>query len=142
MLITITILFLLTTGSIVSYRVFSQRQQIVQSVQNVQEAMRFAQKKARVGEKPTGCTTLQGYRVSGTSGGQSVTIRAICSNQNYDVTTYDLVGDATLSNNINVTFIVITGGASGTGTFRVSLGSYSYSFAVNQGGDISGGAFD
>ena len=149
MLIVITIMAVLSTGSVVSYRVFSQRQQVLQSAKNIQEAMRFAQKKARVGEKPAGCLAanqrLSGYQVTGAVNSATITVSAICVSPNatIQVTTYQLVGNVQLSAALSVTFVSITGGVlpAGTTTVRVGLGGYAYSFTVNQGGNISEGAY-
>lgn len=140
-LIVLSIFILLVTGALVTYRTFSRRQQVLQSALNVQEALRFAQKKARVGEKPPGCQTLQGYSVRGTTSSQILSLYAECSNQDYLVSTLRLVGTAQLSQNITVVFQVISGGVSGTGNIDLNNASFSYRFTVNRGGEISPGDF-
>lgn len=144
MLIVISVFALMTTGAVLSYRSFSQRQQVIQSAKNIQDAMRFAQKKSRVGEKPTGCGTLSGYTVAGTTNSTTITLTAACTNptQNYQVTTSTLVGGARLESAFSTTFGVITGGVTGSNSVSVVLGSYTYTFNVNVGGDISEGAYE
>ena len=142
MLIVIAVFALMTGGAVVTYRNFAQRQQVLQSAKNIQESMRFAQKKARAGEKPSGCTTLNGYILAGTTSSTTLTLTADCTNQDYQVTTGSLVGAARLASNISTSFHVITGGVTGTNTVRVTLGSYTYRFDVNVGGDISEGSYE
>ncbi|MEO8581864.1 MAG: type II secretion system protein [Patescibacteria group bacterium] len=142
MLIVIAIFALLTGGAVVSYRAFYQRQQVLQSAKNLQEAMRFAQKKARVGEKPAGCQTLNGYIVTGTTSSAIITLTADCTNQDYVVTTATLAGSALLTTNLNKTFRVITGGVVNPGTVSLVYGTYTYTFNVNVGGEITEGAYE
>lgn len=142
MLIVIGIFILMTGGAVVTYREFSRREQVVQSSKNIQEAMRFAQKKARAGEKPSGCQTLNGYIVSGTTSSTTITLTADCSNQDYAVTTMQLVGAARLSQSLNKTFRVITGGVVNPGSVSVQLDTIVYTFDVNIGGEITEGAYE
>lgn len=143
LLIVISLFAVLTSGAVINYRAFYQRQQVLQSVKNLQDAMRFAQKKARVGEKPAGCQTLNGYAVTGTTGGTTITLVADCTNQDYAVSTsISLVGNARLTANLNKTFRVITGGVVNPGTVRITYGGYTYAFDVNEGGEISEGAYE
>ncbi len=141
LLIVIALFVLLTSGAVLNYRAFNQRQQVLQSAKNVQEALRFAQKKARVGEKPTGCVTLNGYKVSGTTASTQVILTADCTNQDYQVTSLSLVGNARLTVNLDKTFSVITGGVVNPGTIAIRYGAYTYAFDVNVGGEITEGAY-
>jgi len=141
-LIVIAIFLLLTVGAMVTYRTFSRRQQVFQSAKIVQEALRFAQKKARVGEKPAGCQTLQGYSVRGTTNSATLTLYAECSNQDYSVSTMNLIGGGRLRQNITVVFQVISGGVTGTGDIDVGDGQYTYEFTVSRGGEITEGDFE
>lgn len=141
MLIVIMIFTLITTGAVVTYRNFSRRQQVLQSAKVVQELMRFAQKKARVGEKPSSCAILNGYRVTAGNGATEVVLTADCTNNDYIVTRGSLIGSAHMSNAVSMTFKVISGGVSGSGAVDISLGSYTYEFTVSRAGEISEGDF-
>jgi prepilin-type N-terminal cleavage/methylation domain-containing protein len=142
LMIVIVLFVMLTSGAVLSYRSFYQRQQVLQSAKNVQEAMRFAQKKSRVGEKPPGCQTLNGYIVRGNSSSPTITLTADCTNADYTVTTVSLVGNARLVSNLNTTFLVITGGVINPDMVSVAYGSYMYTFEVNEGGEITDGDFE
>lgn len=141
LLIVVLIMALLAGAGFFSIRAFSRRQQVVQSAKNVQEILRFAQKKARVGEKPTGCVTLNGYLVQGTTASSLITVSARCTNQNYVVTTVNLTDPTRLSQNLNMTFLVLQGGVQNPGDITLTNGAYSYRFSVQVGGDISEGRF-
>lgn len=141
LLIVIVLFTMISSGAVVTYRAFYQRQQVLQSAKNLQDAMRLAQKKSRVGEKPTGCQTLNGYIITGTTNSTTLTLTADCTNQDYAVTTATLVGNARLSANLNKTFRVITGGVVNPGTVSIVYGSYTYVFDVNIAGEITEGAF-
>lgn len=142
MMIVISIFVIMSTGAVINYRAFNQRQQALQSAKNLQEAFRLAQKKARVGDKPTGCQTLNGYLVTGTTSSTTITITADCTNQDYQVSTAQLIGNARLQSNVSVTFRVISGGVVGSGTIRTVVGSYIYAFDVNKGGEITEGQYE
>lgn len=141
-LIAVGIFFLLTGGAVVSYREFLHRQRVIQSAKNVQEAIRIAQKKARAGEKPSGCVTLNGYRVSGTTSSATITVSAVCTNQTYASTTLTLLGSTRLNSSLSLQIQVISGGVTGGGTIRLNETGYTYAFEVNAGGDISEGTFE
>ena len=141
LLVSMLIMAILAGVGFISIRTFSQRQQVVQSVKNLQQELRFAQKKARVGEKPTGCVTLNGYIIQGTTSSRTISVIADCVNQDYTVTTINLNDPTRLSQNLNMTFRVLQGGVVNAGNITLSNGAYSYRFTVNAGGDISEGNF-
>lgn len=140
-LVAVTIFAVLTAGAMVSFRQFTARQQVIESSKDLQQAMRFAQKKARVGEKPSGCSTLQGYAVRGTPSSVTITMTAVCDNGQYLVTSFELKGEARLANNLDIIFRVITAGVTGVGAVRVQNSLFSFEFVVNAGGEVSEGAF-
>lgn len=144
MLIVAVIFVLISSGAFLNYRKFIRRQQVLQSAKNLQEALRVAQKKARVGEKPTGCVTLNGYKVTVATNTRTIRIYAACSNQDYQVTTAELFGNARMTAPLVITFKVITGGVEGAGPISVGYwGSYDiYTFNVNVGGEITEGAYE
>lgn len=141
LLIVLALFVMLSTGAVATYRAFYQRQQVLQSAKALQDSMRLAQKKARVGEKPPGCVTLNGYMVSATTNSTSVTLTADCSDADYVVTTATLVGNARLVSNLNMTFRVITGGVLNPGTVQLRYNTYTYAFDVNIGGEITEGQY-
>lgn len=142
-LVAVSIMIALMSGAIASYRIFVPRQQVLQSARNAQQAFLFAQKKARVGEKPSGCNTLRGYAVRGNISATSLNIYAVCVSGEYLVTNISFVGTARLEQNVNVTLKVLTGGtATGSDvTVIITNTAYRYSFVVHSGGGISEGGY-
>lgn len=142
MLVSISITLIITGGVMVSYRGFNQRQQLIQSTKNLQQTLRLAQKKARVGEKPTGCQTLEGYTVRGTINSQNVALLAICDlDTEYPISTTTLSGNTLLDVTFDFTYKVLTGGVIGAGPVQLSNADLIYTFNVNPGGDISEGQY-
>ena len=155
LLVAISIFLLLTGIGAVNYRTFNQRQELQQSVHNVQEALRFAQKKARVGEKPVGCEApiiLEGYSVQAAATGDNFEIYAECRDPggtDVDIQVGDtqrLVGGVNfaMGSNLNVLYKGLTGGTNSAAALTITLDNngLGYSFIVNQGGEISEGAFN
>jgi prepilin-type N-terminal cleavage/methylation domain-containing protein len=146
-LVSVTLMIVLTSGAIASYRVFLQRQQVLQSARNVQQMFTVAQKKARVGEKPAGCQTLQGYAVQGIANGNIISVNAVCRNggaeQRYTVSTTTLVGNSRLEQAVDATLKVLTGGiTAGTDvTVTITNSVNRFQFTVNRGGGISEGQY-
>lgn len=145
LLVAITIFLLLTSVAMVNYRNLNQRQQLQQSANNLQEALRFAQKKSRVGEKPAGCDSpevLQGYAVRATATGTTYQLYAVCSNGDFVVgENTPLIGDTTfnLSTNLDLEFKILTGGVNAPVTITLQNQGLLYQFAVNSGGEIEEG---
>jgi prepilin-type N-terminal cleavage/methylation domain-containing protein len=144
LLIVAVIFVLISSGAFLNYRKFTRRQQVIQSVANLQEALRLAQKKARVGEKPSGCVTLNGYKVTAATNTRTIRIYAACSDLDHQVTTAELVGNARMTVPLDVTFKVITGGVENAGAVRVGYwGNFEiYRFYVNSGGEITQGDYE
>ncbi len=151
LLVALSIFLLLTGIAAVNYRTFNQRQELQQSARNIQEALRFAQKKARVGEKPAGCATpayVEGYSVRATATGNTFQIYAECRNgaSEIDVPATDveaLIGRVRfdMGSNFAVVYKVLTGGTDNPVTIRLINNTVIYQFTVNRGGEISEGNF-
>lgn len=142
-LVAVSIMIALMSGAIASYRIFVPRQQILQSARNAQQAFLLAQKKARVGEKPSGCNTLQGYTVRGNINSTLLNVYAVCASGEYLVTNTSFVGTTRLEQNVNVMLKVLTGGTETGGdvTVIITNTAYRYSFIVHSGGGISEGGY-
>lgn len=142
----VAIMAMMTGGAINAYSYFNSRQQLIQSAKNIQLLLREAQKRSRVGDKPsTGCVVLQGYRVQASAGASTINLYAVCSNSlnpGINVGSVDLVGEVTLTNAENVMYKVLTGGITGTGNIDVQVSSTNkYRFDVSAGGEISEGDY-
>lgn len=113
LIIVISIIAALFTGGYTAYREYSRRQVLANDTSTLRSNFNFARQKALSGEKPSGCTTLTGYRVSRTS-----TIRyrtyAVCS-PDILVSTYDLTTGVTISD-FNILFEVLGQGTAGSDT--------------------------
>lgn len=81
LLVVITIVGILFGIGVAQYINFNRSQILEQAAQELKNNLRLAQTKAANGEKPEGCSILDGYRVSFFSGGDSpdtYKIRAVC----------------------------------------------------------------
>ncbi len=145
LMVAVTILVLLFGSGIASYLNFNDNQTVITTGQQVQLMLRTAQKKARVGDKPTGCTTLQGYRLTGSTVPYAVIqLDAVCgSGLLVNVDSFTMPNKVTLSQSIAITFKVLTGGTDQPGTVIVAGNNgTTYTFTVGSGGDISEGTVD
>jgi len=83
LLVVMTIIGILFGIGVAQYMNFNRSQILEQAVQELKNNLRLAQTKALNGEKPEGCSILDGYKVSffsgGTSSPDSYVIQAICS---------------------------------------------------------------
>lgn len=150
MIMTVSVFILLTIGGTISYREFNRNQQVIQSAKNTQQLLREAQKKARVGEKPSGCESIRGYEVRGRTNSSTVELYAMCQEGTNIiqllVNTVELSGNAGLSSDLTVRYKVLTGGASWSGNVTVQVPKYPaqathrYQFEIDSGGSISEGA--
>jgi len=81
LLVVMTIIGILFGIGVAQYTQFNRRQVLEQAAQELKNNLRWAQTKATNGEKPFGCTVLDGYGVSFFSGGSNpdtYEIRAVC----------------------------------------------------------------
>jgi prepilin-type N-terminal cleavage/methylation domain-containing protein len=141
LLVVITIMGLLVGGGIASYIHFNERQTVLAAGKQFLLTLRSAQSKANSGIKPTGCTTLRGYNVTGSNGSSSYALTAVCSNNAaIAVSTFSLGTGITFGSAVNITFFGLAGGASGTtGTITIASGQSTYTLIVNTSGDVSEG---
>lgn len=140
LLVAVSIMLLLTGGGIASYITFNDSQQLQASTKMVQSYMRAAQTKARVGDRPDGCSQLQGYAVR--SFGSTLSMVAVCAGSEFTVQSTELenVGTVTIDGSeLDVTFNVLHGGAQNSGQVIVTSDSNvnsTESFRVSPGGEI------
>jgi len=71
LLVVMTIIGILFGVGVAQYTNFNRRQILEQASRDLINNLRLAQTKAANGEKPPGCATLDGYKVSFSSGGTS-----------------------------------------------------------------------
>ena len=138
LLVSVAILMILMGGGIAAYLNFSDKQKVVQSGADVAFLARAAQKKARVGDKPAGCTRLNAYEFQIPSNGVIV-LRAVCTNATVETQRLTLPSGVTITGGSTVQFFVLHGGASSNQTIVVSGGGTTYTFTIGTGGDISEG---
>lgn len=142
MMIVVTIMLFLFSAGLASYMKFNDNQVVLATGKQIQLMLRTAQKKARVGDKPSGCSILQGYQLSGSTAANAVvTLNAICNVSTLvAVETYTMPTDVTLASALSITFKVLTAGTDQPGTVTVqNSNSTNFSFTVGAGGDISEG---
>lgn len=89
LIVVTTIIALLTGGGIAAYNRFNEKQILEQAALDLKSNLRVAQNRALSGEKPTGCSTLDGYRASFLTA--SYNFQAICGGSLFGpVTTFNL----------------------------------------------------
>jgi prepilin-type N-terminal cleavage/methylation domain-containing protein len=147
LLVVVTIMMVILGAGIASYFNLSERQNLVNAGKQLQEMMRAAQKKARAGDRPTGCNHLQSYQVTvQVSSAQTVQLIAICDNTQIVRDTYVMPTGVTLSSPLPMTmkFTVLYGGVSYTGDVTVvsSTVTKQFRYAVDGGGEISEGVVE
>ncbi len=138
LIVVVTIMMLLLGGGLAMYVRLNNRQLLVNSGHRLQLLMRTAQKNARTGEKPTGCTRLLSYAVQVNSGQlSSANLIAECENQNYTQETLQFDNGVVSTGTLNMHFRVLTGGTSGAATVTLTRTTQTLTFTVGAGGDIS-----
>lgn len=144
LLVVMGIIILTSTGGLVSYRSFNQRQQLVAAGKQVHQALRTAQTKAQVGDKPDGCgaEALTAYGVTGTLSGRTVRIQAHCGSSGpITVKTFDLNSSVSFTSSFDVRFNNLYGGTNQSSdtsivVFQTST-SKNYRITVFPAGAIS-----
>jgi prepilin-type N-terminal cleavage/methylation domain-containing protein len=142
LLVVISIMILIFGGGISAYLRIDRRQSLSNVCSQIEQYARTAQKRARVGDKPAGCTTLNGYRVSRTSTGPDViSLQAVCTNATYNIETYDVPTQFTITAISAMNFRVLHGGLMETGPITITARStgpnYQCQFSVENGGSVS-----
>lgn len=141
LLVSITIMLLLISGGIAAYVKFNDKQVILNEAKDLQSYFRSAQSRARVGDRPSGCTRLEGYSIQVTAGSSTVDLIAVCSSGNINRGQYELENNVTVGSDVNLEFYVLHGGVSSSQTITLnSQSGLQYSFEVTQGGEITGGS--
>jgi len=144
LLVTITIAVMLVGGGIASYITFNDRQNLQNGAKSLQTYLRSAQSKARAGERPTGCNTLNGYKISLSAGTPVITLSAVCAGGDVVHSSYTLpVGVISASSHV-ITYVNLYGGVRGAGVIvlETTNGNYKYTFEVTDGGEITAGVLE
>lgn len=139
LLVSITIMMLMVGMGLASFITFNERQQLSGAAKELQTYLRSAQTRARNGDVPAGCITLEGYNVQMAQDTSLVTVRAICGNGNFIRSENNLTGGVTPATAIDMTFKVLQGGVTGAQNITLELGSRTYTFGVTAGGEINQG---
>lgn len=142
LIVVIGVLLLLAGGGIASFITFNEKQQLLSGGKELQEHLRMAQSLSRVGETPSGCGKLSGYKVTSTTIGSTkeIKVSAVCSSGDVERNSFLLPESTTLSSDIDITFLGLYGGVIGATTIQV-VGSSgrTYTFDVTLGGEITSG---
>jgi prepilin-type N-terminal cleavage/methylation domain-containing protein len=137
MAVIVTITALLVGG----YNNFNQTERLRQSGKDLKTNLRLAQTKATSGLKPSGCSVLDGYRVTFDS--SSYTIQALCggalAGSITTITLPDAISFSPAPTPNPLLFSVLTGLPVLTNNMTITLGSASQTHAVlvSTGGDIT-----
>jgi len=138
MLISVTVMLLVVGGGIAAFLNFNDAQNLQGEGKELVSILRAAQSKARVGDRPDGCTGLSGYAVRGTAQGTGVQMYAICEGGDFLREEYQFEGDVVLDNSFDITFQSLQGGVIGADTISLTSASQEepYEIEVNVGGEI------
>ncbi len=149
MLVTVTIMLIITGGGIAGYIQFNERQTLRSTAKTIQTILRTAQKRAQVGDKPTGCEKLLAYGVQLSSSSSDLVLYAYCENSGTSTSVNVPIDESipskiAVSSDHNIRFRVLHGGVehiTGNEFIILNLGSKRYRFEVTTGGEISQGEF-
>lgn len=150
MVVSLALIGLLLGGTIVGYRKFNDRQQVIQAGKEFVSVLRLAQKRASVGDKPdvVGCNggeKLDGYRVGATQDFNTFTLAPLCDGAQVaaGLTTYTFAAGIVFKQNTDVRFLGLSRGVqltSGTSlTFEVGNAAspgFTYGVTVSRSGEI------
>lgn len=140
LLVTVAIMILIFGGGIAAYLNLDRRQSLINVCKEIESLSRSAQKKARVGDRPSGCTKLQAYRVSRTATGPDViSLQAICDSGVVTLSNYNVPTVFTVTTITSMDFRVLHGGLQGgAGTVLVQSANPNFrcQFAIDNGGSI------
>lgn len=142
LVVSVAIMGILVGGGIAAYRTFNTKQLVINAGKEYVQLLRVAQKKAKSGEKPAGCTTLSGYRVSVLANGSRVSTYVLCDGG--DVVIFDsekdFASEVIFSQNATLDFQVLLGGVVGFGTVTITNlnASSSYEVQITSEGSITG----
>ncbi len=139
LLVASIILITLTGTVLVNYNSYNETQRARQAVLTLKNNFRYAQSRAYNGEKPAGCTQLDGYIVSFTE--TSYTTEAQCGG----VPIVDSAQTVSLSGGLKfptptpppMLFRVLSGGLDNDATITIEGLSKFYQVVVSKSGDIS-----
>lgn len=142
LLVVMSIVMLLSAGGIATYRTFNQRQALTQSAKQVAQALRTAQTKAKVGDKPTACASddLTAYGVTAAAGGTQILIQAHCGSA-VTVSSFFLSSNITVANGFDVQFLTLYGGVNSSNPVVIvlthTLSGAEYHLTIEPGGGIA-----
>lgn len=144
LLVVIAIILITTAGGFVTYRTFTQRQELVESGKQVYQALRAAQTKAQAGDKPSSCgasDTLRAFGVIGSSSATQVQIQVHCGSTSAVTGTYQFNGNVVLSSGFDVRFLTLYGGINSASpvviTLTHALSGDQYQLTVSPGGAVA-----
>lgn len=142
LVVSVAIMGILVGGGIAAYRTFNTKQLVMTAGKEYVQLLRVAQKKAKAGEKPAGCTTLSGYRVSVVANGSQATMYALCNGGSTVIvdSQKDFSTEVVFTQNAALDFQVLLGGVVGFGSVTLTnlTASYSYQVDITSEGSITG----
>lgn len=142
-LIATSIIMMMGIGGALSFRELNTRQTLVTSGQQVRDAFRTAQQRARAGDMPAGCDQLQAYTVS-TPGSSRVelVIAAECTSGTYERERIRLPNGVRLAQPVNMRMKVLNRGVDQAGPVVLTSGNHEFSFQVGAGGIVTSGVLN
>ena len=141
LLVSTTIVMLVVSGGLVSYRRFDDKQKLVSASRQIESSLRDVQKRAQSGQKPeTGCTQLSGWRFTKGTSYQAGTysLHPECAPEGtLPGTTYTLPAGVTINeSSVSILFQVLSGKADAPKTINLVTQQGNQRLSVNQSGSI------
>lgn len=145
-LVAVTILLIMSSIGVSNFTTYNDTQSLKQAALNVKSGLRTIQSKAFAGEKPTGCASLIGWRMTFT--GSTYTTEPACSGATPTAsqTTVTLPTGITFSPTPSaIIFAVVTGATNLTAVQSLNLvqpgSSKRYTIGVGSRGEITDEGF-
>lgn len=140
LLIVSTIMGILFSVGLAGYNNFNRRRIVREAALELLNNLRFAQEKALNGEKPSGCSLLNGWKLEFISGGYQ--IKAACTNGEFGTKDFSFSsGVSKTSGPSSFLFKVLAHGVKDGGEILLSGFGKNYKVKVTKSGEISDEGF-
>jgi len=142
LLVVVSIIGILTGIGVVAYNDFNQKQTLKGGALNVKNNLRFVQNKALAGEKPTGCSVLNGYGVNFPNNA-TYEFAAICGGILKPATSFPTLPNGVTFSPVPspITFKVLGQGVGSAQTICLSGFARTYKISVTISGEIQDEGF-
>jgi len=142
LLIVIVLIGILFTIGVANYNQFTRKRILQEAALELINNFRYVQAKALTGEKPAGCTVLNGWQLEFTVDGYE--IKAVCSNGEFSSRQFEFPNSVSkVSGADSFLFKVLAQGVVYSGSEEIELSGFgkTYKIRVTKSGEISDEGF-